>query len=350
MSFLGKVYSGSVWETRVDLQAERFRPELERMVLVGDAWWYRTVAVDGYDVAEPADRPPNWAFFPLYPRLTAGLRITDSFALNGMIVSNIGFFASLVLLGLVAIRSGLPRDAAERAIYYLAFFPTSYFFSMPVTESLFLALSLGSIFFAHERRWWLAGTLGGLAALTRFQGILLVVPLALMFFRSRRRSRWELLWLGLIPAGTAFFMWELNGVAGDPLAFVHAQSNWGRAPAFFLSPFASILNTPATVSTPWNFVVLNVFVALLLVVAGVIWLLRREWPLGAYTIVSVLLPLSTGSIQSVARYTLVVFPAFLLLSMVGRKPAADRIIIAVSAALFGWLTALMALRVDFALA
>jgi hypothetical protein len=64
----------------------------------------------------------------------------------------------------------------------------------------------------------------------------------------------------------------------------------------------------------------------------------------------VLLPLSTGSLQSIGRYGVVVFPLFLLLSVAGRRPLLDRIIFATFALLLGWLVAMMTLRVDFALA
>src|SRR5512138_2047964 len=66
-AFLGKVYSGAVWETRIEVQSERFGPELVRKTLVGDAWWYRTIALDGYAPRTAPATTWNWAFFPLYP-------------------------------------------------------------------------------------------------------------------------------------------------------------------------------------------------------------------------------------------------------------------------------------------
>src|ERR1700726_4272795 len=49
ITFLGKVYSNSVWETNISLNWVRVRPELTRVVMVGDAWWYRLIALNGYD-------------------------------------------------------------------------------------------------------------------------------------------------------------------------------------------------------------------------------------------------------------------------------------------------------------
>jgi len=350
-AFLGKVYSNSVWETRIVLQAERLRPELERMVMVGDAWWYRTITADGYDRAPVSGRLTNWAFFPVYPLLVRALPLTGSFALDGMIVSNVALLFALLLLGAVARQSGLSEEDAERAIFYLAFFPTSYFLSMPMTESLFLALSLGSIHSAQHRRWPIAGFLGGLAAATRFPGILLLVPLVLMFFvEQRERPVWRAAWLALVPAGTATFMAYLGRVTGDPLAFVHVQEHWGRSPGWFWRPLVAFLAKPNAIGEPWNLIVLNFLVALLLLVVAGVLLARRGASFGSYALVSVLLPLSTGSLQSIARYGLVVFPLFLLLAVAGRRPLFDRMILTTFALLLGWLVAMMTLRVDFALA
>jgi Gpi18-like mannosyltransferase len=347
IAFLGKVYSNTIWETRVLLQSERLRPELERVVMVGDAWWYRSIAVRGYDRSPISGRTPNWAFFPLYPVVVRVVSITGSFALDGMLVSNGAFLAALLLLGTAATRFGLTTEDAERAMFYLAFFPTSYFLSLPMTESLFLALSLGSILAAHEARWPLAGILGGLAALTRFPGILLVVPLALL---ARERWTWRAAWIALVPAGTGAFMAYLARTTGDPLAFAHVQQHWNRAATWFWRPLAAFAAKPQAVGEPWNLLVLNFAVAVLLLAAGIILLARRQWALGAYTLASALLPLSTGSLQSIARYGLVVFPLFLVLAIAGRRSLVDRVVLATNILILGWLIAMMTLRVDFALA
>src|SRR5947199_5247473 len=70
MAFLGKEYSNTIWRTEVTLSAERFWPELLRTTMVGDAFWYRQIAMHGYEPPSPDGAPKNtWAFFPLYPFL-----------------------------------------------------------------------------------------------------------------------------------------------------------------------------------------------------------------------------------------------------------------------------------------
>jgi Gpi18-like mannosyltransferase len=350
ISFLHKVYSGSVWETKIVLQQARLRPELVRSAMIGDAWWYRSVSVNGYDLPSTTGRTmANWAFFPLYPVVVRMAPITGEFALDGMIVSNAAFLGALLLATVVARGFGATDGDAERVVVYLAFFPTSYFCSLPMSESLFLLLSLAAFAGALHERWLLAGLFGGLAALTRVPGILLLPALLLLAWERRPRSWAPLLWLGLIPAADAAFMIYLRQRTGDPLAFLHAQTNWGRAVGAFWQPLLRYLTNWQTMGEPWNLLALNFVIAILLGVAGVALLWRRHWSLGFYALASVLLPLSDGSLQSVARYAVVVFPLFLWLSTLGRHPLADRMMTAISVTLFGCLIALFVLRVDFAL-
>ncbi len=168
IEFMRKTYDNSVWETRIVFNPGRIRPEIERVAMVGDSWAYRTIAEKGYD------RSDRVAFFPLFPLL---LRSVDPFhfPIAGVILSNVAFAIALLLLGAIAGEDG------GRAMFYLAFFPTSYFLSLPVTEALFLALSLGAALCATRGRWLGAGVLGGLATATRVTGILLLPTLLIVF-------------------------------------------------------------------------------------------------------------------------------------------------------------------------
>ena len=99
-----------------------------------------------------------------------------------------------------------------------------------------------------------------------------------------------------------------------------------------------------------NFVALNVAAAILMIAAGCSFLARRQWSYAAYTLLSVALPLSSGSLQSISRYALVDFPLFFWLAGVCSTPARDRAVTATFVIVLGWLVALFTLRVDFALA
>src|SRR3954467_2623401 len=131
--------------------------------------------------------------------------------------------ASCELLSLVAFAAALVRfdrltvletgDAlvARRAVWLLALFPASLFFSAVYTEALFLLLSVGSFYAARQGRWAWAGVLGGAAAMTRNVGVMLLVPLALLYLNGPREDRpgergrfpvrAHVAWLALAPLG-----------------------------------------------------------------------------------------------------------------------------------------------------
>ena len=345
LAFLEKVYSNSVWQTRIVLQRERVRPELTRMVMVGDAWWYQRIAESGYRISNAAERD-KLAFFPLYPLLVP----RGDFAINGLILSNLAFLAALILLGKLALRLELDPPAAERAVFYAAFFPTSYFFSLPMTESLFLLLSVTAFLAAASDRYWAAGIAGALASATRVTGVLLLPVLLLLAWQRHRRFTPSMLWLALVPAGLAAFMLYLHTVTGDALAFLHAQQSWGRRAAPFWQPLIDYVTHWNVVGEPWNLLTFNFVVAVLLLVCAIALFIRREYALGAYTLLAVLVPLSTGSLQSIGRYAVTVFPLYFWLGSSARSTLIDRLVLIAMVALLGWFLALLALRVDFTMA
>jgi hypothetical protein len=203
---------------------------LDTLVSPGARWdsvWYLAVAHSGYgsDPAKPA-------FFPLYPLLLRALR---SDIVAGIALSVACFaIASLLLHRLTALELG--PQAAGPAVLALALFPGSLYFSMVYSEALFLALSVGAVYAARTGRWGWAGALGALGAATRSAGVLLVLPLALLWWACSRRAR-DGLWLVLVPLGLGAFCGALALAGHDALAPFHAQARWFRS---FAWPFAGV--------------------------------------------------------------------------------------------------------------
>jgi len=263
VAFLRKIYNDRVWETTVVLQRERIVPAIVLTVMNGDAWWYRSIALNGYEHRPFAPGRSNWAFFPLYPLTARLLAITGDFALNGMLVSHAALLGALLLLGPLTLACGGGDDDAERAMFYAAFFPPSYFLSLPLPEALFLFLTVAAFLAARRGRWWLAGLAGALAAATRPAGALLLPALVLL---AIERGVWRraLGWLLLIPLGVGAFMLYLHRLTGNAFAFAGAQSGWGRHAGPFWSPIVAFLRNPGTIGEPWNLIGMNVLAALLL--------------------------------------------------------------------------------------
>ena len=190
-------------------------------------------------------------FFPLYPALTALLKVVvGDYLISAFIVS------ALATIGLgLAFRELVKLDYSEKtaqlAVLFLFIFPTGYFLHIPYTESLFLALTVGCFLAACRRAWVVAGILGALACLTRVNGLFLIAALAFEVWDEYRETRLvnkKWLFLALIPAGFGSYLVLNYLVSGDPLMFVtHQREHWHR---YFKLPWQGIWETYAKLSNP----------------------------------------------------------------------------------------------------
>jgi hypothetical protein len=329
---------------------------LRSTVLTADVNWYHGIAENGYErIPFATDKPHNWAFFPAFPLLWGFCAdITGEMVVTGVLLSNALFFAALLLVYGAARQFGLDEEGAAAAVFYLAAFPTAHFFSLPMTESLFLALTAGSFYAARRDKWWLAGLLGAVASATRVVGVLLLPALLLLFLRRHGLAAWrrsQILWLGLVPLGLCLYMLYLHRITGNALAFKDVLVTWGRKPGFFLMTLFDYVREPALIAQPWDFRLLNFLAPALALAAGVVLARRRQWAYAAYTLLVVAAALSSGLLQSQARYAMVVFPAFFVLAEhVRPRPRLDFTLRAVSLVLLALMTALFVAHFSMAMA
>ncbi len=301
-----------------------------------DALRYLEIAQHGYY------NPIQTAFFPLYPLLihlsASAFGSTAIYYSIGLLISQVASFFVLWLLRLLAERECGP-EAASRATVYLALFPMALFFFAPYNESLFLLLTLGCFLALRQERWWVTGGLGFLAALTRSAGIFLLVPCAVEYLSRHhwhwRQMRVDVLALGMTPLGTALYGWYCWVRFGDPLAFAHAQSHWGRALAWPWSGLWNQFNSlseaqPASFFQAHDLIDLAATVLMIILVA----LGWRRLPQVYNVYATVLLvnfllfPLDFGDpLASNQRFALEVFPAFLTLGLLVRRPSTHQAII-----------------------
>jgi hypothetical protein len=124
---------------------------------------------------------------------------------------------------------GWGHRVARGAVLALAFFPTTFFLNAAYTESLFLALSAGSLWAVRVRKnLLLACVLAGLVSATRNVGVFLLVPLLYEWIKDMDRYRWRGVYLALVPSGLVAYMGYLWARFGDPILFYTAQEDWGR--------------------------------------------------------------------------------------------------------------------------
>jgi Gpi18-like mannosyltransferase len=216
---------------------------------------------------------------------------------------------------------------AQRATLLLLVFPGSFFFSAFYTEGLFLLLVAGAFYFFLAQRYLLVGLLGMLASLTRPTGVLLfgIFGAALVWHRLRgQRLPPAAMAIGLIPLGLGLYALLLYFHGQHPLSFATAQEYWGREAAL---PFTTLFITLSRVD--WSFprdmkgmqYLANVFCAIWFLCVGLLGLIRGlrarnglELAQPLYVLAGVLVPLCSGSADSMVRYCSVLFPAFAMMA------------------------------------
>lgn len=328
--------------------AQSLRPLARR----ADGGWNIAVAEEGYEHAPfEASAQHNWAIFPLYPLLVRFIaRLTRDYELTAIALSNLCFLLALILLHKTVLAFGFEPSVADCTLFYLAVFPTSYFFSVAQTESLFLLLTAASFYAAARESWWTAGIFGALASATRFSGILLLPALLLLYWqRHRFRLRANLLGVLLVPFGLLSFMYYLWRITGNAFAFKDVQAAWGRSATFFFQPIFNYAINDREIASPWDFRLLNFSMALLAFICAYALARRREWALAFYTLASVVIPLSSQSWMGMTRYMMVVFPISLMLAVRGQSSRMERVISTAFIALFSLMTIFFAAQFSFAM-
>jgi hypothetical protein len=332
-------------EVYVSFEQLQIARTLRSFCTVSDPGWYNSIARWGYEkIPFSKSEHHRWAFFPLFPMTWRMVSfITREYELTGILLSHIFFLFALLMVHRTIMAFGLDEGTAARTVFYIAIFPASFFFSLPMSESLFLLLTAGCIYSARLRRWWVAGLLAGLASATRATGILLMPTLAVMFWQTYGLSwrRKEVLSLLLAPLGLIAFMIYLHAITGDALAFAHIQEAWGRRLGFFGWPLIDYLRRP-TIAVPWDLSVMNFAAAIGALISGIVLLRWRTWALGFYTLGSVFITLSSGLLIAQVRYAMVLFPIHLTLAIAGRKERINVTIGVIFAGLLFLMTALYA--------
>jgi uncharacterized membrane protein len=275
-----------------------------------DGWYYLGITLHGYHAAPVTGQYHDYAFLPLYPAIVAVLSLPwpQYAGLIAVLVSNIAFAVALVLLYHLG-RPFLGGRRAAMAGVLLAIVPFGVAFAMAYAESLFLALSLGAFLAAERDRRALAGVLLALACLTRLQGLVLVLPLLVLFLRRDGwRPRASLVWLGLGPlAGLAYFAYVAS-LTGDMGAYGRAMIAWGRSGLGSTSggSLAEGIAGGGAVSIILGVLLLTLLVSVFLLVYARHSSVRFEYAL--VPVVYLVAVVGSGLLESVGRYAMLAFP------------------------------------------
>ncbi|MBI4174029.1 MAG: glycosyltransferase family 39 protein [Candidatus Aenigmarchaeota archaeon] len=296
-----------------------------------DSTAYLDIAKNGYN-GQFADGVGNYHWYPLYPLL---IRIFSfiGFDLAAFLIANIASILAVMVLYLL-VRDELGKRNAYKTAFYTLLFPTAYYFTMMYTESLFLLLSLCTFYFAKKGNFLAAGVFGFLTSLTRIQGILLFVPVVIIYLRSVgfeyrkhfsitniRKIKPNSLFLLLIPAGfLAFMLYDLLAF-GDAFIQLKSASVFGRhlTPPWegFVHAINAMVNDTTLINLSYH--IYNLFITISFI--GLIYVcwkkLKPEYT--AYYLLTMIVLLLGPNLFGMSRYMLIVFPAFMALSTIDQK-------------------------------
>lgn len=289
-----------------------------------DGEHYLSIALFGYKSLEQA-------FFPFFPFLISFfakpfspdfLSSLINSTIIGILISNITFLFSLIFLWKL-IRIDFPNRIAFLTIIILILFPTAFYFGALYNESVFLLLSVIAFLSARKGKWFIAGIVGMIASATRVFGFLLLPTLMIEAYQQKANP-FKVLWILLIPLGLGLYMWYLYLTVGDPLAFYHFQKLVGEQhqsgiillPQVYLRYLKMIFSvdrlTPLYQTIWLEFIIGLLF--FLLPIYGYFKKIRLSYLF--YALAGFLLPSIQGSFSSIPRYVIVLFPSFLILSLI----------------------------------
>jgi hypothetical protein len=340
-------YPGGDPPTRV------FSNELWNLQARWDSGWYLGIAVNGYDrIARSSSGSENVVFFPALPLLMRAIHWLVGGSQEGLVLGSTlallaAFFGALVYLFCLSREMLADDDRAAHAVWLLAAFPFAVFYGAIYTESLFLLSTLGALYHFRREQFLRAASWGLVVGLTRPNGSVLSLVLALLALgrllrlpgidRSNpaagldgRGRIWLTKALGAAAAPIlgllmyCAFMWQHTG---DPFAWVAMQTNWGRRYeglwTLGVEHYRYIaergLYAYAT-NLPIEFLQ---GLGVLFVLASAIGVAHRLGIAYAlYVLMNILPPLATGGLLSAGRFTSVLFPSFIW--MASWVPAAQR--------------------------
>lgn len=294
-----------------------------------DSQHYLDIARDWYLSEGPWDRLVQLVFLPGYPLAVRAMAlVTGDYLCAGLLVSALAFAgAGCVFYRLL--RLDMPHADAVRTLNYLCILPGAFFFTAPMSESLFLLLCLACVYCARVRRWWLAGLLGGLAAFTRSLGVVLLVPVLWELVADRRAGGvWRWAAPLLIPLGFAAYCGVNYAVAGDPFQFMTYQSvHWGQHLGFFFNTAAyqSEHAISADVQTALGLWIPNVLYSLVTLILMFFAAPRMRPSYLAFFIAYYVVAIGATWLLSAPRYLVALFPVPLALGMVTQTRRADHV-------------------------
>lgn len=302
---------------------------------------FMNIAQHGYTASEVP-------FFPLYPLTMHMLHALGlPILVAGLLISFLSFLGALVFL-YKTLQQEKQGGLYLLVLFLMLSFPTAYHYASVYSDSLFLLLASGTLYFTRGKRYFWAGVFGAFATLCRLNGLALAALMALQYlfegaslteawdWRQWPRRFWKalsperiwksgILWGVLIPLAFLGYLGFIESKFGSWQLFFSGVEVWHRNKMVFpLQTFWRYVKilffSPRITFTYWIAVGEAVMTALYCAVLFFSW--KRIHPtLWGMMFFHWLIPVVTGTLQGMPRYGLHMVPLFLCLALfLEKKP------------------------------
>ncbi|HOQ00413.1 glycosyltransferase family 39 protein [Acetivibrio clariflavus] len=347
--FVGYIYGIQTFDIKTG-----FLESFDSMWNKWDSIHYLNLAQNGYSTdGENAKLIVFYPFYPLLIRIAAVM--FKNYLVSGVVVSNLCLGVGCYYLYKL-VKIDFDEETAFRSVKYMLIYPFSFFFGIAYTESTFVALSIMALYYMRKNKWFLAGICGFLAALTKNQGIILVIPAAMeyvisnqVFDELRKKNLKNILksffakgiYILMIPLGTLVYFMINEILFGNWNEFLVYQNKYfGNS---FGNVFKNIKRITQSAISPEDTFRLTYWIPFILSFLLVIFLIfysigRLRISYSAYMLVFLLISFSPSFLLSGARYILSLAPIYISLSVLARRKEVDVILTYSSTLLLGFYT------------
>lgn len=275
------------------------------------------------------------AFFPFYPLLIRNSRYMfgGDAIFTGLFISNLFFLIGLLIFNRYLVLLRYSTAQIKWTILFLCIYPTAFFFGAVYNTAVFFCFVITSLYFYKKKQFVFAGITAMLAAVTRLEGIFLIIPfiLPLFFLKKEYQFQPKTIFVLFSPiAGLLSFMGYLWKSTGDPLFFLHSQPAFGanRSSTIVLLPqvLYRYIKIFITASHDFRYFVsvfefsMFIFVLGILIVDNFQILKNKknkyfieELGLNLFSLGNLILPTLTGTLSSIPRYSLMALSTFIVL-------------------------------------
>lgn len=282
----------------------------ERLVQI---WTIGADSIHYMNLAQTGYTPSAAPFFPLWPLVIKALGASPIII---KITVAILTFLFILLFSRLMKNLGYGKVRKEAIVAFLAF-PVSFMLLSAMTEPLFLVLAVTTMLLAEKRRFLPAAIFAALASATKFFGIVLTLYLFLKIIEGGSSNFKKWWWTLLIsPLGLVFYSLYLQFAFGDFSLLYRGSAEWGRhlgtsAIEAFLNESKDLIFQLVGPVKPLAMNLIQFGSILFFLAILIISYKKINKALWIYSLLSVALPLASGTFQGVPRYILPAFPLFM---------------------------------------